>query len=713
MSETNNSWLNKLLGRFRSDRKGSVAIMFAGAALVMMMLIAGGIETYRRSLAQAMLQKAVDASALAAKRREADLKPTSTQAAARAAGEADARALFNKTIGDNTKIFPPGSATAAFQWQGDGSIKVTGTGTINLFFGDFLPADYKNISATGVVGFGEPLPTEVALVLDNTASMFKIDPGRSTTRFTEMRNAAKRFTHTLFDAAQQSGDAEWLRMSVVPWVTSVNVLSEAPRAANFGGKVPVVNMADKGSQSFVTTPLSRTGRVNLNAAQFDPVGWRGCISGSTETPTPTDTGGMNWNALHVASPPLSLTQHSEGDIQNVTYNVCVCSWQDNGQPCPAPPPPPPYVPPTPTPPYTPPAPQPPQPPQPPYVPPPYVPPPPAPPPPSGTQGFLDLIRRTMPQISPAAILGDRFPGRAGGNKPQDACLVCVTVCHDEVRQELVCDTAISTISCYQDISYGRKNPYAPQNSKCTNSYWGCHLRGTFNGDTNMPNGCVGDPNERKIINGQTAWCPWVPATTWSGLGSNGYPEPLTGPNINCPTPMLGLSGNRTQVIQTIERMTPIPGGTHADVGLRWGLRSMAATGGWPAFFGLTKQPVAWNQPNQQKVMILITDGENSQAIDYPGYWGCVGYQNPGCTTGGATPNKAQLDARMLSWCNAIRTTYGITLYTVAVNFSNPAAIAMLEQCAGSPQNAFSVDAAKLQNVLNIIAATVLRLKITQ
>ena len=29
--------------------------------------------------------------------------------------------------------------------------------------------------------------------------------------------------------------------------------------------------------------------------------------------------------------------------------------------------------------------------------------------------------------------------------------------------------------------------------------------------------------------------------------------------LNCPTPMLGLSGNRKQVLETIERMTPIPG----------------------------------------------------------------------------------------------------------------------------------------------------------
>lgn len=704
---------SKLLQRWRdfsANRKGSVAVMFAGAALVLMMLVAGGIETYRRNLAIAMLQKAADASALAAKRREADLRPTTNTAAARAGGENDGRALFNKTLADNAKLFPPGTANVAFTWLGNNDVRAKATGTINLMFGNLLPSGFNTVEATAVVSFGDPLPTEVALVLDNTASMFKIDAGRSSTRFTEMRNAAKRFTHTLFDAAQQSGDANWMRMSVVPWVTSVNVLGEAPRAPDFSGSAAVVNMPDKGSQTFITTPLSRSGRVNLNSALFNPVTWRGCISGQGEGTSPSDNGGMNWNALHIPSPTLGQTSHQEGDIQPVTYSVCSCNWQDDGQPCPPPPPPPPYVPPSPPPPYTPPVPQPPQPPPPPYVPPPYVPPPPVPPPPGGSQTFLDLIRRTTPQVSPAAIMGDRVPGRFRSNKADNACMVCVTVCVDEVRQELVCDTALQMLSCYQNIQYGRLNPYAPTNSKCSYSYYGCYLRGTYAGDVNMPNGCVADPNERKIIQGQTAWCPWVPATSWSALAPNGSADPITGPNLNCPTPMLGLSGNRRQVIETIERMTPTPGGTHADVGLRWGLRSIAAGGGWPSFFGVTTPPKAWNAPNSQKVMILITDGENSQAIDYAGFWGCSGYMNPGCT---GAPDKNTLDGRMMSWCQAIRNTYGVDLYTIAVNFSNPAAITLLQNCAGSPQNAFSVDAAQLQNVLNIIAARVLRLKITQ
>lgn len=710
MSGNNTTQKPGLLSRFGKDRKGSVAVMFAGAAIALMLLIAGSIEMHRRSQAVGSLQKAVDAAALAAKRRQGDLVPTVGLPASRAQGQADGQALYNKMVADLAHTFPSG-ASANFQWLNDGSVKVIGTANIGIIFGDLLPADMALVTATGVAGHGNPLPTEVVLVLDNTTSMFRKD-GRPKTRFTEMRNAAKRFTHTLFDAAQQANDNDFLRIGVVPWVTSVNVLSEAPRLPNFTGSAQVIDMPDKGDQSHVSNALSRSGRVNVNQTQFAPVGWRGCISaGQNESLTPSDNGGMNWNALIVPSPPLAETYNSEGDMQTIVYNDCSqCRWEDNGLPCPPPPPAPNPVPtpnPQPNPPPTPLPEPPPSPPQPPVPQPPT----PVPQPPAGTQSFLDLLHRTMPHISPAAILGDRKPGQVGTRRAQDACLVCTPYCVERSYQAVVCDTSIVHLSCYQNIQYGRMNPYLGTTRSCTDSGGGCYLRGTFVPQQTLQGGCVADPNEKKVQLNQVPWCPWVsPRTTWTQLAPNNSPDPITGPNINCPTPMLGLSGNRVQVLETLNRMTPVPGGTHADVGLRWGLRVISKNGGWPNFFGLTKPPVDFKKPGSQKVMILITDGENQEAIDYPGYWGCIGYMNPGCT---GAPNQATLDSRMLQWCTALRTTYGVDLYTIAVNFSNPAAVAKLAQCAGDSQHAYNIDAAQLQNVLNVIASRVIKLRLTQ
>ena len=54
--------------KFRRDQRGGVAVTFAAAGITLCLLVAGGIEMHRRSLALALLQKATDTAALAAKR---------------------------------------------------------------------------------------------------------------------------------------------------------------------------------------------------------------------------------------------------------------------------------------------------------------------------------------------------------------------------------------------------------------------------------------------------------------------------------------------------------------------------------------------------------------------------------------------------------------------------------------------------------------------
>lgn len=175
--------------------------------------------------------------------------------------------------------------------------------------------------------------------------------------------------------------------------------------------------------------------------------------------------------------------------------------------------------------------------------------------------------------------------------------------------------------------------------------------------------------------------------------------------------MLGLSGSRTQVVQTINRMTPVPGGTHADVGLRWGLRALSPREGWANFFGIGgNKPRPFGDDNVKKAMILITDGENTQAEDFPGFWGCSDTWAPGCS---GAPDQAELDARMLNWCEEIREDRDVELYTVAVNIDNPAAVAKLAQCAGDPSRAFSVDAAQLGDTLGDIARSIFQLRLKE
>ena len=218
--------------------------------------------------------------------------------------------------------------------------------------------------------------------------------------------------------------------------------------------------------------------------------------------------------------------------------------------------------------------------------------------------------------------------------------------------------------------------------------------------------CVADPNEITWNNGGGAWCAWVPTSDWRQF------DITVGPNMNCPMPMLGLSGNRGQVLETLNRMSPVGGGTHADVGLRWGLRTLSPRAEWTGFFktDAANPPAAFGLAGGKKVMVLITDGQNERANDFPGYWGCSETGSPGCS---GAPDTAELNTRMLNWCQSIRDTYKVEIYTVAVNVSNASAVSLLQQCSGDTSHSFSVDASELNNAFDAISKSIFALRVKE
>lgn len=68
---------------------------------------------------------------------------------------------------------------------------------------------------------------------------------------------------------------------------------------------------------------------------------------------------------------------------------------------------------------------------------------------------------------------------------------------------------------------------------------------------------------------------------------------------------------------------------------------------------------------------------------------------------------------MLAWCSAIRNDYNVELYTVAVNITNPEAVAKLRTCAGDPERAFSVDAAELNKTLELVVKSTFQLRLKE
>lgn len=688
--------------KLKSDLKnssGSIALIFAAVAAGAAIIAGSAIELTRVNDVKSKLDSIADAAALAGKKAEGDSR--STTAINQAAGIDVATKSFNvnkeQLNGLATHI------TISFTWDADGALRATANarsimllgGVFTLFGGSNIT--YVPVRSVAVASSGTNQYVEIALVLDNTGSMFEYD-GRPQTRFTLLRNAAKAFINRAFDNMTVPNR---LRMSVIPFAATVNIKSEDPlgwdRSAGSAAAVP-----DRGSRLMPSSTLNRNGETTQSppaiTALFRPVGWRGCISGAGESQVANDApkSPMKWDALAVL--PNNYMSWWQ-PLQHVTQTCTACPPPPPGPPPPPPPPGPPGPPPPP------PGPPPPSPPPPPPPPPPAPPPPPScamdcywEPPQAKTQKFVDFVK---PMDKGRIGFGSKVKGAQAGCYNYDCSF---DQCNTSIPVVNLPNCSMDTRKYYGPFPYapGRRNTYFQTASLCLTTS-GC----TFSPPSpiQIAQACVGDPNEIAWNNGGGQWCAWVPFTNWNTF------EPTTGPNINCPMPMLGLSGSRPQILRAVDLMSPVVGGTHNDVGLRWGLRSLSPRNQWENFFGNNGTPPRQYGPaNARKALILITDGQNTQSNDFPGYWGCADTYAPGCT---GSPDQATLNTRMLDWCRAIRDDYEIDLYTVAVNITDTTAVNLLAQCSNDPEKAFAVDASELEETLAEVAEQIFSLHLKE
>lgn len=296
-----------------------------------------------------------------------------------------------------------------------------------------------------------------------------------------------------------------------------------------------------------------------------------------------------------------------------------------------------------------------------------------PPPIPGPQGFLQLDQNAL--IQNAADYTDRS------------------------NQRLRC-TQVDWQGGYKGV----RNIYMDKRRDCATAF-----RQEYNDKVNA---CVSDPNEFEYFARGGKACEWQEDIfPWTSE------KPISGPNINCPTAMLGLSGDRKQVIEKLDHMYPVIGGTQADIGLMWGLRAMSPRSGWTNFFGAKGDdaPKKFRDPKVRKIMILLTDGKNEAPYHFEGYYGC----NEGNMRDNAGPcwkadgvsklDRESLDALTLDACSAIRGEYGVELYTIAVDVNDNDAIDLLEDCAGDKSRSYNIRAAELDTTFKAIAARELRL----
>ena len=124
------------------------------------------------------------------------------------------------------------------------------------------------------------------------------------------------------------------------------------------------------------------------------------------------------------------------------------------------------------------------------------------------------------------------------------------------------------------------------------------------------------------------WGPYIPGDNeWNpdgdeldlNLDNDFYQNWSTGPNLGCGPAITPLVASKTRILDAIDEMAPWHrGGTMANLGLAWGWRVIS-----PRWRGLwdgdlpDELPLDYEAQNMEKVIILLTDG-NNEWYDWPG-----------------------------------------------------------------------------------------------
>lgn len=650
--------------RLAKDERGNVVVFFAFSIIPMLTAMGIAIDVTSMYMTRSKLQGALDAGALAG----AQAYFSSSLA------DEVARTAATKTMAENYMLanvpelakdgFVP---TINLTVLGDNQLQFTADVAVKTSFTKFLGYDEFNVDVLSVVSAGQAQVTEIVLALDNTSSMFW-----GGGRFVLMRDAAKDFTTKMFN---QAADPTLLKISVVPWAATVNIKSERA-AAPSSTPITLSSMDAAGSGLVPVAPFNSrltyvkhpdTGAPFFSNAQintlFAPVEWRGCIR-AADNERRVSSSGVIQDTLTDGPPAIMRWPASYLDYR---FDTAGRSKKSNCRREPRP--------------HT-----------------------------HGNNNNNDDDDDdggpTGPGGTQASIDGAQF---ASDLQKTMAFVSGDKTAHNATRE--VCDWEWVPVNgggvpwCDSWGDNGINNAYWPTDQPCSNN---------GNVANKTKKACVSDPNEfAYFANGGDA-CDWEDEDDIFPWDEH---KPIYGPNLNCPTAMLPLSSNRRQVIRKLDHMYPVPGGTHADIGLMWALRALSPRTSWNTFWGATTEqaPMAFNSESGRKIVILLTDGENVEASDYEGYWGCSRKNRPGGVGNCWEPGSAKdmpddvLDDLMLHNCTVMKDTYGIELYTIAVDINSPDSIGLLRDCASSPEHAFNITGAQLSNTFEELAQTNLRI----
>jgi Flp pilus assembly protein TadG len=184
-----------------------------------------------------------------------------------------------------------------------------------------------------------------------------------------------------------------------------------------------------------------------------------------------------------------------------------------------------------------------------------------------------------------------------------------------------------------------------------------------------------------------------------------------GPNSNCTTQaILPLTSHKSDATATID-LLQANGNTNIGEGVMWGWRVLSPE--LPFTEGRS-----WDDRNNQKFMIVMTDGENTyQTYDNQNRssYGAFAYAAKGRLGNSYAQSAlvAQMNAKTSSACSAAK-AQGVTVYTIAFRLeSNPTTLSLLQGCASGGDKAYRAsDGQALIQIFQAIGREIAQLRVS-
>ena len=193
----------------------------------------------------------------------------------------------------------------------------------------------------------------------------------------------------------------------------------------------------------------------------------------------------------------------------------------------------------------------------------------------------------------------------------------------------------------------------------------------------------------------------------SGLGTS------LGPNKQCSQAVMAMTSNKSTILSNINSMQAV-GNTHVNLGMAWGWRMISPR--WRSLWGgemdTNSLPLDYHAPLMNKVVILMTDGDNTiDNSNHGAYW-YLSDNKLGTTNSGTAVSR--MNTRTTQVCTSMKNN-GVIIYTIALGTGlNSTSLSMLQGCASNPSYYFnSPTTADLNRAFHVIGDSLANLRISK